>query len=532
MLRYPRLLALAAGALSATGFAPLELWPVTLACFSLLIWLVETAPNARGAFARTWLFGLGHFTVGLNWIAHAFTYQDAMPHWFGYSAVVALSLYLAVFPAVAGCAARLFFSPLPARGEGGERSETEEGQSDRTAPLPGRSATVPLPNGERVSGFTLFFAALWIATEWLRATLFTGFAWNPLAAIWVPTAFKGFAAVMGTYGLSGFTILIAGSLLQFAVQRSWRAALGPGIFLLVLLKPQWTHDRLTDQHIRIVQPNVSQDEKNDPATQAQHIREIVALSGQPTGQPRILLWPEAAIDNGYLLEEEPGLRRYLMKAVGRNDVLLTGGIALEYDKAGRAIGGRNSVFALGPDSRIAARYDKAHLVPYGEYLPMRTILTPLGLSRLVPGDLDFWPGPGPRTFDIPGIGPVGFQICYEIIFSGQVVDPRHRPRFIFNPSNDAWFGSWGPPQHLAQARLRAVEEGMTIVRATPTGISAVIGPDGALLASIGQHKAGVVDAGLPEPRSPTWFALWGNLLPAIVALLLTALAVVIRLRRR
>jgi apolipoprotein N-acyltransferase len=284
--------------------------------------------------------------------------------------------------------------------------------------------------------------------------------------------------------------------------------------------------------IRIVQPNISQDEKQDVDSQAEHIRQLVRMSGAPSPEPRVLLWPEAAIDNGYLLAEEPGLRSYVATALGPNDVLLTGGIALEYDRTGRAIGGRNSVFAMSPDGRILARYDKAHLVPYGEYLPMRSILTPLGLSRLVPGELDFWPGPGPVTFEIPGVGPVGFQICYEIIFSGQVIDPAHRPLFLFNPSNDAWFGSWGPPQHLAQARLRAAEEGMTIVRATPTGISAVIGPDGTLEGAIGLHKEGVLDARLPKPRPPTLFARFGNLLPALLTLVLAALGVVIGLRRR
>jgi apolipoprotein N-acyltransferase len=348
----------------------------------------------------------------------------------------------------------------------------------------------------------------------------------------VPVPVAQAAQWTGTYGLSGLTILAAAGLLLLVGRQGAAgvALLAPLPVLAAILHPG--EPVVSDRLVRIVQPNVSQDEKHDTSTQADHIRQLVAMSGTPGPRPRILLWPEAAIDNGYLLEEEPGLRRFLMKAVGRNDVLLTGGVALEYDKGGRTIGGRNSVFALGPDTRIHARYDKAHLVPYGEYLPMRAILTPLGLSRLVPGDLDFWPGPGPKTFDIPGIGPVGFQICYEIIFSGQVVDPAHRPRFVFNPSNDAWFGEWGPPQHLAQARLRAVEEGMTIVRATPTGISAVISPEGRLVASIGQHKAGVLDARLPEPRSPTRFALWGNVLPAIVALLLAALGVVIRLRAR
>jgi apolipoprotein N-acyltransferase len=504
VLRYPKLLALAAGALSATGFAPLELWAITLICLALLIYLLAEAPGWRSAFWRMWLFGLGHFTVGLNWIAHAFTYQDAMPHWFGYGAVVALSLYLAVFPALGAVGA---YAPTRL-----SRAKSRGGASELA--------------------FVLFLSAAWIATEWLRATLFTGFAWNPLAAIWVPVLPVAQAAQwIGTYGLSGLTVLAAGGLVLLA-RRRWTGAapIAPLPVLALLLWPGTATP--SSLAVRVVQPNVSQDEKQDVESQAAHLQQLIRMSGPPSHAPRLLLWPEAAIDNGYLLAEEPGLRSYLAKALGPNDVLLTGGIALEYDKQGRAIGGRNSVFALGSDARILARYDKAHLVPYGEYLPMRAILTPLGLSRLVPGDLDFWPGPGPKTFDIAGVGPIGFQICYEIIFSGQVIDPAHRPIFLFNPSNDAWFGSWGPPQHLAQARLRAIEEGMTIVRATPTGISAVIGPEGRLKGTIGLGKQGMLDARLPTPQPPTLFARYGNLLPALLALALAALGVVIRLRRR
>ncbi|GAO39720.1 apolipoprotein N-acyltransferase [Sphingomonas changbaiensis NBRC 104936] len=517
MLRYPKLLALAAGALSATGFAPLELWPVTILCLVLLIRLLGDAPTWRSAFWRMWLFALGHFTVGLNWIAHAFTYQDSMPHWFGYGAVVALSLYLAVFPAVGAAVAHALTRSSRAQSRGAS-PESEQ----RPSTSLGTSGLV----------FPLLLAAAWIATEWLRATLFTGFAWNPLAAIWVPVLPVAQATKwVGTYGLSGLTVLAAGGALLVA-RRRWAGAalIVPLPLLALLLLP---HPAAPGPlAVRIVQPNVSQDEKQDVDAQAAHLQQLVRMSGPPGASPRLLLWPEAAIDNGYLLAEEPGLRRYLARALGPGDVLLTGGIALEYDQQGRAIGGRNSVFALAPDTRILARYDKAHLVPYGEYLPMRAILTPLGLSRLVPGDLDFWPGPGPKTFDIPGVGPIGFQICYEIIFSGQVIDPAHRPLFLFNPSNDAWFGSWGPPQHLAQARLRAIEEGMTIVRATPTGISAVIAPNGRIEGSIGLGKQGVLDAHLPAPLPPTPFARYGNLLPALLALALVALGVVIRIRRR
>jgi apolipoprotein N-acyltransferase len=159
---------------------------------------------------------------------------------------------------------------------------------------------------------------------------------------------------------------------------------------------------------------------------------------------------------------------------------------------------------------------------------MRPFLSALGLSRLAPGDLDFASGPGPRTLAVPGVGSVGFQLCYEIIFSGEVVDPDRRPAFIFNPSNDAWFGAWGPPQHLAQARMRALEEGLPVVRATPTGISAIVDSQGGVLHSIPLGRMGTIDAALPLPASPTLFARFGNLLPFAFALLLIAAAIAVR----
>jgi apolipoprotein N-acyltransferase len=159
---------------------------------------------------------------------------------------------------------------------------------------------------------------------------------------------------------------------------------------------------------------------------------------------------------------------------------------------------------------------------------MRPLLSYIGLSRLAPGDLDFTPGPGPRTVDVGGWGKVGLQLCYEIIFSGKVVDEQHRPAFIFNPSNDAWFGRWGPPQHVAQAQLRAAEEGLPVLRATPTGISAVIDARGNLVKSLPWRKAGVIDAVLPPAANqPTLFARWGNAIPILLGLLLIAGGVVL-----
>jgi apolipoprotein N-acyltransferase len=230
-------------------------------------------------------------------------------------------------------------------------------------------------------------------------------------------------------------------------------------------------------------------------------------------------------DPGHLAETFD-LRAEVAAMMGERDLLLTGGVTWRSADGRRVTSATNSVFALDPSGRILARYDKAHLVPYGEYLPMRPILSSIGLSRLAPGDVDFDPGPGPRTLDLPIVGKAGFQLCYEIIFSGDVVDRRNRPHFLFNPSNDAWFGAWGPPQHLAQARLRALEEGLPVLRATPTGISAVVDSDGRLLRSLPWRQAGIIDTRLPGPAAPTPFARFGNLLPLLLALLLAGLAMI------
>ena len=171
-------------------------------------------------------------------------------------------------------------------------------------------------------------------------------------------------------------------------------------------------------------------------------------------------------------------------------------------------------------------------MPYGEYLPMRWLLEPLGLSRLVPGDIDFRDGPGPRGLTLGGFGLIGIQLCYEIIFSGEVLDPAHRPAILFNPSNDAWFGAFGPPQHFAQARLRAIEEGMPVIRSTPTGISGAIDADGRVLATVPGHGRGAVELPFPTAASPTLFARLGNWLAFAVAALLAASAVALRRRRR
>ena len=524
--RFPKLTALLAGFIGATGFEPLKLWPVTLACFALLLWLIETAPHRRAAFTRGWLFGLGHFTLGLNWIAHAFTFQDAMPHWFGYGAVVLLSLYLAVYPGLATLGTWWLSTTFPSR--------KRQGQRDLAAMPPSRS-------GVGTSTLTLLFAACWIASEYLRATAFTGFAWNPLGVTLLPTGITIAATLIGTYGVGGLTILAAGAILLTA-RRHFRpaAALAAPLATLALwgLLTPAPQTPAGAPGIRIVQPNIGQDEKYSPALEEAHFRTLATLSGAPRPAPRLIFGPEAAIPAYLDMGPQWGAR--LAALVGPGDLLMTGATKVYFKQVEKdgittdaLAGANNSLFIVSPQAQLLGRYDKAHLVPYGEYLPMRALLQPIGLSRLVPGDADFWPGPGPQSLTLPAtLGrpslKMGVQICYEIIFSGQVIDAKNRPAFLFNPSNDAWFGSWGPVQHLAQARLRAIEEGIPIIRSTPTGVSAVIDARGHVLRALGLHRAGYLDGALPPALPPTLFACLGNWAPILFMALLAGLAIAIR----
>jgi len=424
----------------------------------------------------------------LNWIATSFTYQAAMPAWLGWLAVFLLSLYLAVYPLLAtGLAWRI-----------------------------GRRQPIAL---------VFALAAGWIACEYLRAGIFTGFAWNPVGVTLVDTPLRRASGLIGTYGLSGLTVLIGG-----AIWLGLRSLRDAGVTLVVpltaglasLLLP---HAPDTEGFaLRIVQPNIGQDSKWRPGAAQVAEARLLGLSGTPIAEPRLLLWPEAAI-TAPLEDDRPGTeplvagqRAAIVRALGPHDLLLTGGLGVRSTDGRNAAGVRNSLFVLTSAGQLIARYDKAHLVPYGEYLPMRPILSSIGLSRLAPGDIDFDPGPGPRTLALPGFGKMGLQICYEIIFSGEVVDRAHRPDYLFNPSNDAWFGRWGPPQHLAQARLRAAEEGIPVIRSTPTGISALVDADGKLLQSLPWREPGEIDAHLPAARPPTPFANFGNWLPLLFAL--------------
>lgn len=506
--------AAAAGLASALGFEPTGWWPA--AALAVAVLLLQLAARPRAGFALGLAFGVGHFAFGLRWIAEAFGYQSAMPVWMGWVAVGGLALFLALYPALAAAAAGALLLRL----------------------APGA------PPHARLPPLALLLAGSWTIAEILRGILFTGFPWNPLGAALLPAAgLSQLAAVLGASGLSALLVLVAGALAAAAAAVAARrrptapllllaaaAALDLGL-RLALPGPAIPEDA---PRILLVQPGTGIAEKHGEGGPERSLieaadetrRALARLAGPP---PAAVIWPEATIP--FPLEELPQLRQELGALLPRGAVLLAGGNAFERDRAGRLLALRNSLYAIADDGRILARYDKAHLVPGGEYLPLRPIAEPLGLARLVPGSLDFWPGPGPVGWELPGLPRLAPSICYEIIFPAAVIAPGPRPAAIVTVSNDAWFGPAGPPQHHAQARLRAIEEGLPVLRVTPTGLSGLIGPGGERLLTLprGQPASAVVP--LPAPRPATPFARAGLVLPLGLAALLLAAGLLLARRR-
>ena len=495
------LIAFAAGCLAAIGFAPYGLWLFPVAGVAVLLALIEAAPSRRRAALWGWLFGVGHFAAGLTWIAQAFTYQAKMPAALGWVAVVGLALFLGLFVALAALLTRASAVSRPAR--------------------------------------VLVLAAAWMLAEWLRGWVLSGFPWNPLGVTWLGApGVAQMAAHGGALALSALVVLAAGAL-WLATGRAWWAAGSLAGVVVAAAIAGVVRDQPIDASanpmVFLIQPNIGQGEKYPPGIELTHLqRDLVmtrsALANRGSAKGALVLWPDSAVR--YLVEEDAEARAALASVLGPDDLLLFGGVAAIRDGRGELTGLTNSLYVLDARGQLQGRYDKAHLVPLGEYVPARGVMERLGLARLTPGDIDFRPGPGPRTLALPGGLPsVGVQICYEIIFPGAVVERGKRPGWIAVISNDAWFGASGPPQHLAQAQLRAIEEGLPIARATPTGISALIDAHGHQSAIIGPGLQATSAARLPTALPETLFARFGHLTSAAFGLLLLVIGIAIDRRR-
>jgi len=511
----PGITSVSLGLVVALGYPPLHAWWIALPALAMFVAHIRAASTARSAFWRGWVFGWAHLTLANNWIATAFTHQAKMPEFLGWAAVPLLCLYLAVYPALAALAGHW--------------------AARRAGPL----------------AFGAVFAAAWIVTEWLRSWVFTGYPWPPLGLIllggWDAPGIARFLPWLGTYALSGLALWLAAVMVDIAIRpmRSLRhrslalVAFPLAAIVFPMIVPGKSTDT-TDVHFTLVQPLIPQDEINDGSQfEAQFLR-LAEPTMEQRERSRVVLWPEGTLPD-YLEEgypqryydrmnfaQDPVLaRQRLGQVIGPQSTLLTGVVNLNIgtreDGIEGAVTARNSVLGINGEGDLTHHYAKAHLVPYGEYLPFEWALEPLGLARLSAGSVPYAPGPGAQTLDLGEHGRAGIQICYEIVFSGQVVDRDDRPDYLFNPSNDGWFGLWGPPQHLGQARLRAIEEGLPVLRATTTGISAVIDANGRVTQHIGMGVADSLEGKIPSANPSTLFAQMGNALPLAWAALLAIL---------
>jgi apolipoprotein N-acyltransferase len=488
--RRPRLASLGSGALAALALPPFSFWPF-LITFALLLRLLRLCARRRQAFMLGWCFGFGYFVVGLYWVAIAF-FTDAER--FGALAVPAVLLLCAGLALSVGLAAWLSV----------------------------------LRRWQSVSAHALVFALAWTAGEALRTHLFGGFPWNLIGYSWVGTPVAQSGAVIGVYGLGLASVAIAALpallLERDAGARRWLpVAASLMVLALAWLGGAWRlagaeAATVPQVHLRLVQGNIPQHHKWDPALRAQWFQRHLDLSLDPDRAITHVIWPESATP--YSIEGERLVRQKIAEVVPDHGYVITGGE--RFDLESEPPRAWNSLFVLDAAGNVVASYDKRELVPFGEYLPLRGVLERIGFEKVTRGSIDFQPGTGPALLEVPGLPPFRPLICYEVIFSGEITGEGPRPDWLLNITNDAWFGdSSGPYQHLAMARMRSIEEGLPLVRAANTGISAVIDPWGRELARLPLGESGVLDVELPKPLpEPTVFGRYEHW-PLVLLVLVT-----------
>ncbi|MBT3811050.1 MAG: apolipoprotein N-acyltransferase [Rhodospirillaceae bacterium] len=496
------------GAISALALPPFHVVPLLVPAFVGLLWLLEGAdmvPRRRrlGLWVGFW-FGFGHFIVGVHWIAEPLLVDPARTAWLIPFALPGLAAVLALFPALV-CGALML--------------------------LPARAAPVA-----RV--FAL--ASLWMVAEFARGIVFTGFPWNLMGYVWAGApSMMQVTALVGVLGLGGLTVLAAGmpailSANGLPLVRRWGLTVAVTIVLPLAL---WAGGQVRlagavetlvpDVRLRLVQANIAQRDKWDQNLRVAHLERHLALSRTPAElAPTHVIWPETAVP--FLLANDVLARIRSAAAAPPGGALITGSVRRAFHNDTQQL--RNALLVIDAAADVQRVYDKSHLVPFGEYVPLRGVLP---IDKIVPGQGDFVAGAGRRLLEIPGLPTVSPLICYEAIFSGRVTPHGERPGWLLNLTNDAWFGTFaGPQQHFAIASTRAVEEGLPMVRAANTGISAVVDPYGRVIARLGIGEQGVLDSGLPAALSSTPFARWGELIPLILAALFLALALALVRNRK
>ena len=472
----------AAGALTVLAHAPFDFPPVCFISFPILVWLLDGAVSDSGggllkrmmhAFVAGWWFGLGYFLAGLWWIGNALLVDAGAFAWALPLAVIALPACLAAYYGIATALAGLFWA------------------SDI-----GRIAAL-------AAGFGV--------AEWLRAVLFTGFPWSAIgyAAMPVPLMMQSIA-VLGLYGANAVAVFvfampallggrqnrIAGVVLVVAIVG---LAIGFGVWRLALPTPA----DASVVAVRIVQPSIDQSGKWDASLRDTIFSNQIELSAHESeddaANPAVIVWPETAVP--FLFADRPDALLAIGRMLQDNQMLLAGAVRAE-DGPGASARYYNSIVAIDSDGEIVGAADKIRLVPFGEYLPFSDVLRSFGLKRLVTAPGLFSPGSGRGALEVEGGLRLLAMICYEIIFPGELSGPANADAIV-NLTNDAWYGNTpGPYQHFRQARVRAVEAGLPLIRAANNGISAVVDARGRIVDAFGLNVVGSLDVDLVAEKLP------------------------------
>lgn len=478
------------GAAAALAMPPVYALPLLPLAFTGLQWVVRSASTRKRRFWDGWWFGWGFFVIGNYWIALSMLTDLSQFGWLIPFTVFGLTGLLAIFFGLSCVLAGEFRRPA-------------------------------LPQ-------SLWFASVWSLMEWVRGHILSGFPWNlPGYALSFSDAAVQPASVLGIYGLSFFVMLAAcapaalvcphavsgrlsgrGVLAVFAtwVLLGGMTMVGALRLYAADLSPQEGR-YVPNVKLRLVQANIPQHHKWNPALQMRGLQEHIQLSLLSRGLDDVthIIWPETAVP--YVMSEKSRMSALLSPVAPAKGALITG--TLRAQGEGEGVQYWNSLVALRNDGSIAAAYDKHKLVPFGEFVPLHFMI-PVGTT-------DFSAGPGPRTLEIPGVPPASPLICYEAIFPSLVVDATARPGWLLNITNDAWFGrSSGPYQHFAMSRMRAVEQGLPLVRAANTGISGVTDAYGRIVGMIGLGEKGILDVHLPVALPPTLYARFGDWLALVL----------------
>jgi apolipoprotein N-acyltransferase len=509
------LIAFVAGALSVLALAPFNAWPILFITFPVLVWLVDGSADADGrgfwaAAGAGWCFGFGYFVAGLYWIGYAFLVDAKTFGWLLPIAVSGLPAYLALYTGLGLGVARLIWVRGPLR--------------------------------------ILALAVTLTVAEWLRGHLLTGFPWNAFGyALTEPLALAQTISLVGIWGMTFLSVAIFATPATIADDRKdtphpYRALVmalmvlaamgGYGVARLAAHPTAY----VSGVKLRIMQPDLQQNAKFNYSAKDAVMRRYLRLSNRRTGPNskgvhdfNVLIWPESAFP--FFLTHEPDAMAEIAALLTPHTELITGAVRAAPESKPGHIRAYNSLYVIDPDGSIRGIYDKEHLVPFGEYLPLQPLLEKLGLQALTKQVGGFLEGRERPLMDVPGTPKMLPLICYEAIFPGQAVPAGERPGWIVNVTDDAWFGiSTGPHQHFQQARMLAVAEGVPLVRAANNGISGVIDPVGRVVKYLPLGAEGVVDGRLPRALAPTVYAKYGD--PALILFLVVGLLAVGRRKIR